>query len=441
MEKAFTFVRDIAAFWRNPGEIPIKAAVVIGLLLHISFLLSLSTGHWDSYFHAGMKDEAKGVDFFAVYVTGYQLLDYESIYPVKKALVNGKRKYVLKEKLPGDDERRIRAAPFRYLPTAAYLAVLMNLVAPWTAYNLWIILNVILFFTCIFMLGFHFRSVKAMHVAAAMYFFFTPWYPEILWGQRSFLQSFFILCMLLSISSGRPVRAAGWWIASVLWKMNTAICLPAFIRWRRWKSIGWLLIAATVTCGPYFIIHPKDIGKFFAMNFRPPDMAYSGNFGLQGLLADILMLYGHDNCSAARITATISTIVIILLICLIATILANRARFVECVCLWFTSFFLVYQDVWEHHFVMLLPVITFLYLKRPGRFLWFAWFLIALPTAYGLFHDNFQSILDTGMPVNGVGATYFWNVWFYTAIKPIGMLMLFGYCISVTISRRVHRPD
>ena len=441
MENVFTFARDIAAFWRNPKEIYIKVAVFIGLLLHISFLLSLSTGHWDSCFHAAMNKEDKGVDFFAVYFTGSQLLNHDSIYPVEKTTVNGKSKYKLKEKLPGDDERRIRASPFRYLPTAAYPAILMNLVAPWTAYNLWIILHEILFFMCIFMLGMHFRSVKAMHVAAAMYLFFTPWYPEIWWGQHSLLQSFFVLCMLLSISSGRSGRAAGWWITSVLWKINTAICLPAFIRWRRWRSIGWLLIAAAITCGPYFILNPEEITKFLVMNFRPPDAAYSGNFGLQALLADILIGYGYDKSSPERITVILSTTVIILLICLITTVLAKRDRFAECVCLWFTSTLLVYQDVWEHHYLMLLPVITFLYLKRPGRFLWFAWLLMAFPTTYWLFHYNFESIRATGMPYYGVGATYFWNVWYYTSIKPMGLLMLFGYCIYVTIYPRVHRHD
>lgn len=435
------FSRDFIAYWRERKDILLKVLVILGLLLHVSFLISLKTGWWDPYFHAGMNKTTQAVDFFAIYVTGHELLNGRSIYPVEKSIVDGEETYVVIQYQPVDENMPEKRTPFRYLPTAAYVATALTLFKPWTAYILWVILYEILFFASILILGFHFKSMKGMHVAAALYLFFTPWYPEIFIGQHSFLQSVFILGMLCAILSGKPGRTAGWWITSVLWKINTAICLPAFIRWRKWGAVIWLFVILAVTCIPYFLYHREDIAKFIAMNFRPAECAYSGNFGFQGLLAKVLIKFGHDETSSARIIAIIATVAFFTLISLVTTILARRDRFGECICLWITTSFLIYQDVWEHHFVMLLPVVAYLYLKRPGRFLWFTWLLMALPTTHRFFCDNFQSIRDTGLPLYGPGATHFWNVWHYTLIKPMGLLMLFGYCVYVTIGRNVRKSD
>ena len=90
---------------------------------------------------------------------------------------------------------------------------------------------------------------------------------------------------------------------------------------------------------------------------------------------------------------------------------------------------------------MLLPVVVYLYLKRPGRYLWITWMVLAMPTTFILLHDNFLSIMDAGLPVNGVGATHFWNVWHFTYIKPAGLILLYADCIYMTVSRIKPKRD
>jgi len=435
------FTRDLAAFWRSPKELFLKITVIIGLMLHMSFLISLDTGCWNRYFHAGLYKTTQAVDFFAVYIAGHELCRWRSIYPVAKGIEDGRDTYKLKAYMPQDESLPERCTPFRYLPTASYVAVALNKLEPWKAYHLWLILQEILFFISIIILGYHFRSIRAMHIAAAFYFFFFPWYPEIFIGQHNFLQSILILCMLLSAGSGKPGRALGWWITSILWKINTAICLPAFIRWYKWKAIIWVAVIIMVTCGPYFLIHSKDALKFLAMNFRSLDCPYSGNHGLQGLIAKILIKYGYDEHSRTRAVFYIISISSFILISLASTIFARRDRFAECLCLWITTFFLIYSDVWEHHLLMLLPVVVYLYLKRPGRFLWLTWMLLAMPTTFILLYDNFRSIMDAGLPVNGIDATNFWNVWHFTYVKPAGLILLYAYCIYMTVSRIKQKRD
>ena len=61
-----TFARDVMAFWRNPKDLFLKIMVCLGLMLHISFFISLDTGWWDRYFHDSQDETTQAIDFFAV---------------------------------------------------------------------------------------------------------------------------------------------------------------------------------------------------------------------------------------------------------------------------------------------------------------------------------------------------------------------------------------
>jgi hypothetical protein len=50
--------------------------------------------------------------------------------------------------------------------------------------------------------------------------------------------------------------------------------------------------------------------------------------------------------------------------------------------LWMSAFFLIYHHIWEHHYVMLLPILVVLYLQNRFRWIWVVYVLIALPTPY-----------------------------------------------------------
>jgi hypothetical protein len=51
-------------------------------------------------------------------------------------------------------------------------------------------------------------------------------------------------------------------------------------------------------------------------------------------------------------------------------------------CLWLTTYFLVYHHVWEHHYVMLLPVFSYLYWRTGSRAVLVLFGCIALWTPY-----------------------------------------------------------
>jgi len=55
---------------------------------------------------------------------------------------------------------------------------------------------------------------------------------------------------------------------------------------------------------------------------------------------------------------------------------------VQIIALWICTFFLIYKDIWEHHYVFLLPIFIALYAQSfSPKLLWLLAF-IALPTPF-----------------------------------------------------------
>ena len=208
----------------------------------------------------------------------------------------------------------------------------------------------------------------------------------------------------------------------------------------RYRTIVWLLIIIVVTCGPYFILHPVDAMKFLLINFREPGPASAGNFGFQGIVSKIFCPGGLDDGGVGRLVAQYISMAVIIIIGLWATIRARKERFAECLCLWVVAYFMVYIDVWEHQYVMLLPVIVFLYLKRPGIIPWLIWFVFACPTTYKYFYDILYTSIQAGAPVDLIKDASFWNDWHFTLIKPLGLVALYVYCIWFTVRRGNEQP-
>ncbi len=415
------FVNDFATFWRDGRNAWLKLLFIAGLLLHASFFISLKTGWWDTWFvNSARFQSQQATDFFAIYLAGHELVRGRTIYTIER----DRPEY--KQTVPYFD-------PFRYLPVASYIGVPLSAFDPWVAYKLWILFYEILFFISILWVGHHFGTMRGLHVAACLYFFFTPWYPEIYMGQYSFLQSVFILGMILAASGGQLGQAGGWWAASVLWKLNTGICLPAILRWRMFKAIAWLIVLIVVTCVPYFVFHPEDTIKFFLINFRQPGPSFAANFGFQGLIAKLFDPGESGIESGARYAVQYATMALFILVSLWATIKAPKGKLAECLCLWVVTYFLVYIDVWEHQYVMLLPIVVYLYLKRPGVGTWLLWFVIASPTTYKYFYNILDSSIKARAPINLLKDPSFWNDWHFTLYKPMALLALWIYCVWITM--------
>lgn len=411
------FMRELIAYWRDPKDKWVKVAVYVGVILHISVLVSVKTGCWDEYFFKTTNNKLiQACDFFAIYVAGHDLLEGRTIY----SSMDDNPDYL--EIVP-------YFYPFRYLPVAAYVGVALNLFEPWTAYFLWIILSEILFLGCIAVLGHHFGTMRHIHIAAAMYLIFVPFYAELFLGQFNLMQSVLILGMILSAASGR-MRGMHWfWTLSVLWKINTVLCIPAMLRWRTWKQVIWLMLIVAITCAPYFVMHFDDITKFFFTNVRIPgrldlaqmgiefrfaDVEAVGNVSVQGLIArSTMQRLGLGHLVVNPFYNFISW-GIFMLIGIMATIRAGKSRLPECLCMWVVMYFMVYTNVWEFHYLMLLPVITFLYLKYQNNLLLITYALLVIPPR----HLGYANLLPN---------------WEMPWIKPIGALLLFGYCVYAAL--------
>jgi hypothetical protein len=68
--------------------------------------------------------------------------------------------------------------------------------------------------------------------------------------------------------------------------------------------------------------------------------------------------------------------------CLALTVSARNAPLGDALALWFAAYFFIYPTIWEHHYLMLLPPLIFVYTRTHSRLLWLAAALLALPTPY-----------------------------------------------------------
>jgi hypothetical protein len=104
--------------------------------------------------------------------------------------------------------------------------------------------------------------------------------------------------------------------------------------------------------------------------------------------------------------------------------------------LWSAAYFLVYDDVWEHHFVMLLPALVLLVALQPAYRLpaLIVWVLVAVPTLYG----PFEAFLSDRPPEELLlDPELYWPKWagvVYHATKIVPVAVLWGMLV-VRLSR------
>jgi hypothetical protein len=68
-----------------------------------------------------------------------------------------------------------------------------------------------------------------------------------------------------------------------------------------------------------------------------------------------------------------------------ATFRRRPFDFLESFALWTMVYFFVFREVWEYHYVLLVPVFVLLYARTRARVLWFIFALAAAPTLFVLY--------------------------------------------------------
>ena len=344
--------------------------LIAGLLIHAVFLAALGTDLLRPLFNDASHTR-RGFDFGVFYLAGQALAEGRDIYSVSGAF------------------------GFRYLPAFALVASLFTYFQPRTAYLLHLCCTE-LFLAANLYLTWRWVEEPRRGWALFMWLAFSPYFLELYMGQVSFWAASLLFWLIVGLHSGRERVAGFCWAGALLVKPNALILAPALLRLRVWRVLVLGLLAGSLTSLPYFLLHPDSWAAFFAANIHGAPvqgaLTHAGNLGLQGgLVSVVAQLAGRPLAELTTLAdlPLLGRLVIycsqaaILVAALVATYRGRHA--LPLLALWMCTFFLVYKDVWEHHYVFLQPVLVALYAHSGSpKFLWiFA--LIALPTPFVLF--------------------------------------------------------
>ncbi len=305
-------------------------------------------------------------DFYAVYGAGKYAIKGESVY----------------KDYP-------HSYPFRYLPIAAYiigipLSLLPEKQAPlvWTIfYEILLCLNIFLTFKLA-------KSYKNFLVATLIWLFFMPYYIEVYMGQYSFFVATSLWVMVFLFYKKKVKLSQFFWAVSVIIKMNTLILIPLWFKIRRFISTGIILSIIILTSFVYFSKYPQDIYKF-AVNFESP-LSSTLQWGNLGLFA-----FFYNLTYPSSLIKPFSFLILLLtVLALINSKTEKTDSFLPSFSLLISSYFLSYQHVWEHHYVLMLPVLIGSYLIKRDKVALYVAILLALPTPYALLKtdENLRSI-------------------------------------------------
>jgi hypothetical protein len=389
-----------------------RLLLLLAVLLHLSLLISWRTGWYHPLtFDSVATHGQRGWDFFALYQAGHNLRTGVSIYQ--------------------SDNARIEVVapvytPYRYLPFAACtLGWLLSALPPLWAFRLWVLLVELALLASAWVCWRLGPTPTRGATAAALWLVFTPYYLELYLGQFTLMQAALALLMLLAAERlDWGARFTLPWAASLLWKQNTALLAPVLARLRQWRPLLLGVGAVLLFSLPYFAWDRPGLAAFLG-NLRSGPPAHAlGNLGVRQLLYSLSSAALPQAPPVVHLWLQYVWVVGVVLLGLWIT-WRGKADALLLLCLWLTSFFLLYHDVWEHHYVLLLPVYATLYRRQGGRLLLVLYALTAIWTPYGLIDP--QGLAGFDMPMRWTPLAPRWVDVGYHASKALPTLVLWGY--------------
>lgn len=371
---------------------------IAAAIFHISMLVNIDDPKLRGMYYDAMNtpNPPPRQDFNALYTQAGNLVAGKSIYPSYDQLTGRTASPVDEKFISNEYKPRAYLPPFRYLPAAALVGLPFTLLSFKNAYIAWLVLHEILILIAICLLYISARDERYGLIFGGMLLFFAPYYLEIFQGQFSWPQAFLMLLVFYHLDCGKGKWAMWGFIGSVLWKLNTLIWVIPLLFAKRWKWLVWLVIAILIGSVPYFIIHPDDLKIFIGINIRP-DLTHSFHFGNSGLRMFIDFTMRHaDWVSKSGLTAFLakylSTIVSLILFGLTVWVSwKRRDDLCGCFLIFGTLYFLIYVDVWVHHWMMILPVVIWEYRRTRSPFVFVIWILLALPMRFDWI-GNFETL-------------------------------------------------
>jgi hypothetical protein len=382
-----------ASAHRSPWLSPARLLLAAGLALHLCYLGSLHQGWLNLIFNDASHTE-QGYDFQVYYLAGQAALAGQDPYGVEGAF------------------------GFRYLPAFAHLvARLFALLPPLTSYLLFLLASELILAADIWLTWKWAPAGLTRSIAVCMWLCPTPLYLELYMGQVSLWAASLLFYLFYALDRGQARAAALAWSAAVLVKPNALLLLPAFARQRRYLPLALCGLAVLCTSLPHFLLYPGSWGAFLGANLGTQQLegtlTHAGNLGLWGLLVSLsakaaglslahlssladLPLWGQALVQVGPAA--------VLAFSLLATFRTQHPDALLPFTLWLSAFFLIYKDIWEHHYVFLLPVLVVLYLRTVNPWLLAAFALIALPTPL-VFLDLYPGVKGSIDPERA------WSLW------------------------------
>jgi hypothetical protein len=398
--------------------------LVIAIIWHVSLLVSWRTGLWNRFtFDSTATQGRNGWDFYALYQAGHNALQGISIYE--------------------SDNHKIQVVvpvytPYRYLPAPAYtLGILLNLATPLTAFWIWAIsLEMLLLYGC-------WRSWRLAQsgneavILALFWLLYTPYYLEIYLGQFSLVQASLIFLAMSWSSSSRQ----GWkldlvWMASMLWKQMTVLFLPSWIIWHRWRGLAIAGLGLTAFSIPYFLLFPSALSVFLQNLVSVPG-SQLGNLGARQLVYAITIALAPGLRPDTIMLIQWSWIFIIVISSLMACLAARGHSREFQIALWTVVFLLIYHDVWEHHYVLLLPIFVLLYHQTRSVWVLVMYALIAIWTPYRIIDP--LGLAAYQMSLRWTPLQPAWINIAYHACKVLPTIAVWGYLIRLLYQQRQPR--
>ncbi|GJQ21612.1 MAG: hypothetical protein HBSIN02_19670 [Bacteroidia bacterium] len=416
----------------SPGGYHSENIILIAAVaIHCCMLLSLGMGFLNPLFDDAMHRSGQAADFFAVYQAGTNLVDGVSVYSTSP-----------------DRQSVPYYYPYRYHPFVALtLGLAIQPLPPFVAYGIWIVLLELILLVNLKLTWSLFDRKSDAVKALVLWLVFSPMYLELYMGQFSYAMASIMFWCIIAWARGKRLQGDLWWSLSLVLKSNSALFAPVLLRERKWLSIFAAGGAAVLAGLPYFLAVPGSYPEF-AQNYTAR-MTVSTLLGNQGFAALMGMMIvrasglwtGDLHVLGQRVpqmdqlmeVPILMWTMLIIGTALYVTFKSQRPEGPEFYLLWLLAYVLFYKHVWEHQYVMLLPVFALLYwrMTRGGLNLspvifWSVFAVVALPTVF-VFLDRAQVLFDPELS---------WNIWesvAFHAPKPLAVLVLFAHLSSVLL--------
>lgn len=377
-------------------------------------------GFMDAWFHDTDR-VPRGLDFFSIYQAGRNFIRGQSVY------------FGVREHRLGNEALVVPYfSGFRYLPVyACTYGVILNVLPPWYSYWTWIAVVEILLLLNLWIIWKLPLSVPHQRILTAMWLAYSPYYVELHIGQQSMVTVTLLHCVLLGALTSRAGMRDISYAGSVIWKLNTILFIPIWIKLKRFKTIAVLFLLIVALSAPYFAFVPGSFQEFSSY-FHDKFIATGPNsLGFWSLTS---MFLSHQEVSHETIRQVMKYwTLFIWTVASLATLIPRRIQFTRALAMWICVYFLTYQYVWEHHYVLMLPVFTAgMLVPSLRRLTACVWLLCALPTPYFLWNNPALAMPQTEWSL-------LQNV-VYHSTKLVPVLVLFAVLIFQLIRNHTGDP-